>query len=97
MHSQAEPGNENHLLTEAIMKRILSCLAIVMSTSLGSAQETLPAGAKLVPVEMDDEGLSIHAGLRAAARPKLICVAPSHPYPLGTVMSAPRRLAHGLA
>ena len=51
------------------------------------------AGAKLVPVEMDDEGLSIHAGLRAAARPKLICVAPSHAYPLGTVMSAPRRLA----
>jgi GntR family transcriptional regulator/MocR family aminotransferase len=51
------------------------------------------AGATLVPVAVDDEGLSVHAGLRAAARPKLICVAPSHQYPLGVVMSAPRRLA----
>jgi GntR family transcriptional regulator / MocR family aminotransferase len=51
------------------------------------------AGAKLVPVEVDDEGLSVHAGLRAAPRPRLICVAPSHQYPLGVAMSAPRRLA----
>jgi GntR family transcriptional regulator/MocR family aminotransferase len=51
------------------------------------------AGARLVPVDMDDEGLSVEAGLRAAARPKLICVVPSHQYPLGMAMSAPRRLA----
>lgn len=36
------------------------------------------AGAKLVPVEVDDEGLSLHAGQRTAPRPKLICIAPSH-------------------
>lgn len=50
------------------------------------------AGARLVPVGMDAEGLSVAAGLQAAARPRLVCVVPSHQYPLGTVMSAPRRL-----
>jgi GntR family transcriptional regulator/MocR family aminotransferase len=49
------------------------------------------AGAKLVPVEVDDEGLSLHAGQRTA--PKLICIAPSHQYPLGMTMSVARRLA----
>jgi GntR family transcriptional regulator/MocR family aminotransferase len=51
------------------------------------------AGAKLVPIEVDGEGLSVRAGQRAAARPKLICVAPSHQYPLGMTMSVARRLA----
>jgi GntR family transcriptional regulator/MocR family aminotransferase len=50
------------------------------------------AGAKLVPVEVDGEGLSVRAGQRAAPRPKLICIAPSHQYPLGMTMSAARRL-----
>jgi GntR family transcriptional regulator/MocR family aminotransferase len=50
------------------------------------------AGAKLVPVEVDGEGLSVRAGQRTATRPRLICVAPSHQYPLGMTMSAPRRL-----
>ena len=51
------------------------------------------AGARLVPVEVDAEGLSLRAGQRAAARPKLICIVPSHQYPLGMTMSAARRLA----
>ena len=51
------------------------------------------AGAKLVPVEVDGEGLSVGAGQRTAPRPKLICVAPSHQYPLGMTMSVARRLA----
>jgi GntR family transcriptional regulator/MocR family aminotransferase len=51
------------------------------------------AGAELVPVEVDGEGLSLPAGRRAAPRPSLICVAPSHQYPLGMTMSVARRLA----
>jgi len=51
------------------------------------------AGAKLVPVEVDAEGLSLRAGCRAAPRPKLVCIAPSHQYPLGMTMSLARRLA----
>jgi GntR family transcriptional regulator/MocR family aminotransferase len=51
------------------------------------------AGASLVPVEVDAEGLSLHAGQATAPRPKLVCVVPSHQYPLGMTMSAARRLA----
>jgi GntR family transcriptional regulator/MocR family aminotransferase len=50
------------------------------------------AGAKLVPVEVDGEGLSVSAGRRAAPQPKLICIVPSHQYPLGMTMSVARRL-----
>jgi GntR family transcriptional regulator/MocR family aminotransferase len=50
------------------------------------------AGAKLVPVPVDREGLSVRAGARKAPDAKLACVAPSHQYPLGTVMSLGRRL-----
>jgi len=51
------------------------------------------AGAKLVPVEVDSEGLSLPLAQRSAARPRLICIAPSHQYPLGMTMSVARRLA----
>lgn len=51
------------------------------------------AGAELVPVEVDGEGLSLPAARRAAPRPKLVCIAPSHQYPLGMTMSVARRLA----
>jgi GntR family transcriptional regulator / MocR family aminotransferase len=53
----------------------------------------LAAGAALVPVEVDGEGLSLAAGQRTATRPRLICIAPSHQYPLGMTMSVARRLA----
>ena len=49
------------------------------------------AGAKLVPVEVDGEGLSVRAGQRAAPRPKLMCIVPAHQYPLGITMSEARR------
>ncbi len=49
------------------------------------------AGARLVPVEVDGEGLSVRAGQRATPRPKLICIVPAHQYPLGMTMSAARR------
>lgn len=50
------------------------------------------AGARLVPVTVDDEGLSVTAGLAAAPQPRLICISPSHQYPLGVTMSLGRRL-----
>ena len=50
------------------------------------------AGARLVPVPVDDEGLSVRAGRRLEAAARLICVAPSHQYPLGITMSLRRRL-----
>ncbi len=53
----------------------------------------LDAGARLVPVPVDDEGLDVAAGERAAPNARLAYVTPSHQFPLGTVMSASRRLA----
>lgn len=46
-------------------------------------------GARVVPVPVDAEGLRV-AALPEAAR--LVCVTPSHQFPLGTPMSLPRRL-----
>jgi GntR family transcriptional regulator/MocR family aminotransferase len=48
------------------------------------------AGAKIVPVPVDDEGLMVERLPRAA---KVICVTPSHQFPLGTPMSMGRRAA----
>lgn len=50
-------------------------------------------GGRLVHVTVDDDGLDIADGLRQAPKARLACVAPSHQYPLGVVMSLQRRLA----
>ncbi len=50
------------------------------------------AGARLVPVPVDDEGLDVAAGERTEPDARVAYVTPSHQFPLGVVMSAPRRL-----
>jgi GntR family transcriptional regulator/MocR family aminotransferase len=50
------------------------------------------AGATVVPVPMDDNGLSLLDGIATGTMPRMIAVAPSHQYPLGTTMSLQRRL-----
>lgn len=52
----------------------------------------LAAGAQLIPVPVDQEGLEIDKGEIMAPEAKLVCVAPSHQYPLGVTMSLSRRL-----
>lgn len=51
------------------------------------------SGAELVPAPVDDEGIDVAA--LAALRPRIraVYVTPSHQYPLGSSMSAARRLA----
>ncbi len=49
-------------------------------------------GAAIEAVPVDREGISVAAGRRIAPRARLAVVAPSHQYPLGAVMSLPRRL-----
>ncbi len=51
------------------------------------------AGLDIVPVPVDDEGLSLKAGLARAPDARLAVVAPSHQYPLGRTMTLARRLA----
>ena len=50
------------------------------------------AGARLVPVPVDAEGLSVEEGRRRDPSPRLIFVTPSHQYPLGVTMSMARRV-----
>ncbi|HEX8145920.1 MAG TPA: PLP-dependent aminotransferase family protein [Pyrinomonadaceae bacterium] len=50
------------------------------------------AGAKVVPVPVDEEGLSVSAGVRACARPKGMYLTPAHQFPLGMTMSLERRM-----
>ncbi len=50
-------------------------------------------GARLVPVPVDAEGLSLEAGRRLAPEARMAMVTPSHQYPLGITMTLARRLA----
>ena len=50
-------------------------------------------GGRLVHVAVDEEGLDLADGLAQAPEARIACVAPSHQYPLGIVMSLQRRLA----
>jgi GntR family transcriptional regulator/MocR family aminotransferase len=59
--------------------------------SLGAA--IAAGGGRLVHVTVDDEGMDVADGLAQAPKARLACVAPSHQYPLGVVMSLQRRLA----
>jgi GntR family transcriptional regulator / MocR family aminotransferase len=51
------------------------------------------AGARLVPVPVDAEGLSVAALHRRGEDIRAVYVTPSHQYPLGITMSAARRFA----
>ncbi len=50
------------------------------------------AGARLVPVPVDEEGLDVSAGIARCPRARAVFVTPSHQFPLGVTMSASRRL-----
>jgi GntR family transcriptional regulator/MocR family aminotransferase len=50
------------------------------------------ADATVVPVSVDQEGLSLDDGRATGQNPRMIAVAPSHQYPLGVTMSLQRRL-----
>jgi GntR family transcriptional regulator/MocR family aminotransferase len=52
----------------------------------------IAAGARLVPVPVDGEGLNVSMGVKLCHKARAAFVAPSHQYPLGATMSASRRL-----
>jgi len=60
---------------------------------LGARGSLLGAGARLVPVPVDDEGLDVARGARACPRARLVYISPSHHFPLGVTMSLARRLS----
>lgn len=51
------------------------------------------AGAQVIPVPVDEEGLVVAAGIERAPQARLVYLTPSHQFPLGVTMSLPRRLA----
>jgi GntR family transcriptional regulator/MocR family aminotransferase len=59
----------------------------------GARAALIGAGARIVPVAVDGEGLDVAAGVRRAPAARLAYVTPSHQFPLGVSMSLPRRLA----
>jgi GntR family transcriptional regulator/MocR family aminotransferase len=59
----------------------------------GARSALIGAGARVVPVPVDGDGLDVAAGVRRAPDARLACVTPSHQFPLGVPMSLPRRLA----
>ena len=60
---------------------------------LGARAAFRSAGANLVPVPVDDEGLMVETGIALDRRARVVYVTPSHQYPLGATMSLCRRLA----
>ena len=51
------------------------------------------AGAKLVPVPVDEDGIDVETGLRRARHAHFAVVTPSHQFPTGAALSLSRRLA----
>lgn len=59
---------------------------------LGARQALTMAGARLIPVPVDNEGLHVEQGIRRCREARAVYITPSHQYPLGTTMSAARRM-----
>jgi GntR family transcriptional regulator / MocR family aminotransferase len=51
------------------------------------------AGAQIIPVPVDQEGLVVDIGVARSPQARLVYLTPSHQFPLGVTMSLPRRLA----
>jgi GntR family transcriptional regulator/MocR family aminotransferase len=58
----------------------------------GAYGALLGAGAFIVPVPVDDEGLNVAIGVDRCPEARLAFVTPSHQFPLGVTMSLKRRL-----
>jgi GntR family transcriptional regulator/MocR family aminotransferase len=59
----------------------------------GARGAFLGAGAQIIPIPVDDEGLVVDAGIARAPQARLVYLTPSHQFPLGVTMSLARRLA----
>jgi GntR family transcriptional regulator / MocR family aminotransferase len=59
----------------------------------GARHAFAAAGARIIPIAVDDAGLDVDRGARRAPRSRLAYVTPSHQFPLGVTMTLERRLA----
>lgn len=59
---------------------------------LGARGALSATGAKLIPIPVGDDGITIEPTVSSQSNPRLIYVTPSHQYPTGVTMSLQRRL-----
>jgi GntR family transcriptional regulator/MocR family aminotransferase len=59
----------------------------------GAQQALTLAGARLIPVPVDHEGMRVAEGIDRCPDARAVYITPSHQFPLGTTLSAARRLA----
>jgi GntR family transcriptional regulator/MocR family aminotransferase len=59
----------------------------------GARGALLAAGARLVPVPVDEQGLVVAIGRQRDPQARVVETTPSHQFPTGVTMSLPRRLA----
>ncbi|WP_437533258.1 PLP-dependent aminotransferase family protein [Sorangium sp. So ce726] len=50
------------------------------------------AGARLIPIPVDEDGLRVHAGARRAPRARVAFVSPAYAFPSGARLTLPRRI-----
>ncbi|MFX6949472.1 PLP-dependent aminotransferase family protein, partial [Acinetobacter baumannii] len=60
--------------------------------SFATRAALVAAGANLIPVPVDGDGLMVHEGIARAPKASAVYVTPSHQFPTGSVMSMSRRL-----
>src|ERR1700730_966329 len=58
----------------------------------GARQAFLTAGAQLIPVPVDHDGINVAEIIRRGRNARAVYVTPSHQYPMGRTMSATRRM-----
>jgi GntR family transcriptional regulator / MocR family aminotransferase len=58
----------------------------------GARQALMIAGAQIVPIPVDQEGLNVAEGIRLGRGARAVYITPSHQFPLGMTMSATRRI-----
>ncbi|MGA8439041.1 MAG: PLP-dependent aminotransferase family protein [Candidatus Sulfotelmatobacter sp.] len=59
---------------------------------LGARQAFVTARAQLIPVRVDHDGMEVAEIIRRGCTARAVYVTPSHQYPMGTTMSATRRM-----
>jgi GntR family transcriptional regulator/MocR family aminotransferase len=58
----------------------------------GAAQTFQNAGASVIPIPVDRDGIDVATGIKSSPAARLVYVTPAHQFPLGAVMSAERRV-----
>ena len=59
----------------------------------GASIALATVGARIIPVPVDEEGLSVSAGMKICPLAKGVYLTPAHQFPLGVTMSLERRMA----